>query len=71
MSQMYPHSWKLCATCGYWTGTRETNIFGEWVRVDSSMAKGNCLCRTSGWRTTPRQADSSCASYEKWVGLKK
>ena len=70
MSHSYPYSWKLCATCGYWTGTRETNYFGEWVQVESPTTKGKCLCRTSGWRSSPCRADFHCASFEKWVALK-
>ena len=70
MSQQYPASWKQCATCAYWTGNRETNIFGEWAKVDSPMAKGKCMCQKSGWRNQDKQANSSCASFQKWAVLK-
>ena len=70
MPQQYPYSWKQCATCAYWTGVRETNVFGEHVNVESPMAKGICKCRGSGWFNQPKQANSSCLKFEKWVALK-
>lgn len=70
MSQQYPYSWKQCATCAYWTGTRETNVFGEYAVVESPMAKGICKCRVSGWFNQQKQANASCLKFEKWVALK-
>ncbi len=70
MSQQYPASWKQCATCSYWTGSRETNCFGEWVKVDSPMSKGKCMCRGNGWTNQEKQANSSCLSFSKWTVLK-
>ena len=70
MSQQYPASWKQCATCVYWMGARETNVFGERVTVESAMAKGACMCRNSGWFKQQRQACSSCVKFEKWPVLK-
>ena len=70
MSQQYPANWKHCATCAYWTGNRESNIFGEYSKVDSPMAKGKCMCRGSGWTNQDRQASSSCQSFQKWTVLK-
>lgn len=72
MAQQYPASWKNCATCVYWSGTRKTNYFGEWVKTESAMAKGLCLCRDSGWFRRDKQANASCVKgYEKWPVLKK
>ena len=70
MSQQYPASWKQCATCTYWTGARETNIFGEWSKVDNPMAKGKCMCRGNGWTGMEKQANSSCVKFSKWSALK-
>ena len=70
MAQSYPSSWKYCATCAYWGGARESDYFGKNVKVESSMAKGKCLCRASGWRNQDKQASSSCNRYEKWPVLK-
>ena len=69
MSQQYSSSFKNCATCEYWTGSRETDNFGQRVEVDSSMSKGRCMCRNSGW-SGERQANASCNHYEKWAPLK-
>ena len=71
MSQQYPHDWKQCATCAYWGGSRTTDAFGQRVYVDSSMAKGKCLCRGNGWTNTDRQASAVCNQYMKWPPLKK
>lgn len=70
MSQQYPASWKQCATCAYWTGSRETNTFGEWAKVDSPMSKGKCMCQGSGWKNQDKQANASCPSFQKWAVLK-
>ena len=70
MAQSYPASWKQCATCAYWMGNRETNRFGEWVKVESSMVKGKCMCRGNGWTNHDKQAGSSCSAYQKWAVLK-
>lgn len=70
MSQQYPANWKHCATCSFWTGSRETNVFGEYSKVDSSMAKGKCMCQNSGWKNQEKQAGFSCQSFQKWSVLK-
>lgn len=69
MSQQYPSSWKQCATCAYWTGSRETDTFGQKVYVSSAVAKGKCRCRGSGWNNYEKQANASCNHYEKWAPL--
>ncbi|MBR1975440.1 MAG: hypothetical protein IKA20_06275 [Clostridia bacterium] len=70
MSQQYPASWKQCATCAYWMGARETNRFGEWVKVESYSTRGKCMCRGSGWTNMEKQANASCSHFEKWPVLK-
>lgn len=71
MSQQYPPSFKNCATCDYWGGSRTTDTFGQRVECDSAMAKGKCYCKSSGWASNPgRQANSSCNSWQKWCALK-
>ena len=71
MAQKYPGSWNNCATCAFWAGQREADYFGQWVTVESSSAKGRCMCRTSGWGSIERSAPNSCRSYEKWAPLRK
>lgn len=70
MSQQYPHGFTVCATCAYWAGEREPDTFGQRVTVESSMARGKCMCRGSGWTHTEKQACAHCSSYEKWPVLK-
>ena len=70
MSQQYPASWKYCSTCVYWGGARETDRFGQRVTVESSSAKGKCMCRTSGGWNRDKQACANCSSYQKWPVLK-
>ena len=70
MSQSYPARWEQCATCVYWAGSRDTDRFGDYVNVDSAMAKGKCMCRGSGWANKEMQASFSCQSYQKWPALK-
>ena len=71
MAQQYPYSWNYCATCAYWTGVRETNYFGEWVKVDSYDSRGKCMCRGNGWTNHEKQACASCPKHERWAPLKK
>lgn len=70
MSQQYPSFWKQCATCVFWMGQRETNRFGEYVKVESSMTKGKCMCRGNGWTNQEKQANFSCRTFQKWPVLK-
>ena len=70
MSQSYPYSWKQCATCSYWGGTRSTDRFGEHVSVDSSMTKGKCMNRSCQWSNQDKPAGFACNSFEKWPVLK-
>lgn len=71
MSHQYPASWKQCATCAFWAGKRETNTYGQYALVDSTMEKGKCMCRGSGWTNQDKQAGSSaCSSFQKWPVLK-
>ena len=71
MAHKYPGSWKNCATCSFWSGTRETDYWGNWVTIESATAKGKCLCRTSGWVRMDKSASKSCNSYDQWAPLKK
>lgn len=70
MSQKYPGSWDNCATCAYWLGERDVDSFAQWVTVDSSMERGKCMCRRSGWMRMEKCASMSCQQYEKWPVLK-
>ena len=65
-----PYNWKHCSTCAYWCGARSTNIYGERVELNSTMDKGKCMCRGSGWFNREMQASHSCQSFKKWEVLK-
>ena len=69
MSQQYPSNWKNCATCVFWTGYRDVDTFGNYIKVDSAQTKGKCMCRGSGWCRTERTAGSTCNSHLKWPVL--
>lgn len=70
MSQQYPGTWKQCATCAYWCGTRETDYWCQRVTVESSGAKGKCMAPSGGWRRQDRQACATCSTWQKWPVLK-
>jgi hypothetical protein len=50
---------------------RETNYFGEWADVESSMAKGKCMGQFSGYTGRDTPANYWCSKYEKWPALKR
>ena len=72
MANQYTHNFKICATCEYWGGNRRfTDSFQKTIEVASAMDRGACYCKNSGWSSTPKQANSTCRSYEAWRALKK
>ena len=70
MAQQYPGSWKQCATCAYWTGSRECDRWGQKVTVASSCEKGMCMIPQGGWHRQQRQASAQCSDWMKWPVLK-
>ena len=70
MSQQYPNTWKQCATCAYWCGTRECDHWGQRVTVDSSGSLGKCAIPSGCWKGSDRQAGFSCSNWQKWPVLK-
>ena len=70
MSEQYSNSYKNCARCNYWGGTRQVDTFGERVTVDSSMARAKCLLQGGPWRGQERQANSGCEKWQSWGALK-
>ncbi len=71
MSMRFPADYRHCATCAFWCGVRETNYFGEWADVESSMAKGKCMGQFSGYTGRDTPANYWCSKYEKWPALKR
>ena len=70
MSSQYPGSWKQCATCAFWTGSRECDHFGQRVTVNSPTDKGKCAIPQGGWKGSQKQANSQCRDWQKWPVLK-
>lgn len=73
MAQQYMSHMKCCATCTYWLGERKIiDAFGAHLSVPSSMQKGKCTSRNSGWRNQDKQAGFglTCRGWEKWGALK-
>ena len=70
MAEQYPYTWKKCATCAFWCGTRSCDSFGRNVTVGGPMEKGKCAIPSGPWKNTQQQANSSCSSWKKWAVLK-
>lgn len=68
MSQKYPSNWQKCATCVFWTGPREVDLFGNWVTIDSMNTKGRCMCRSGSFRIE-RAGSFVCSAFLKWPAL--
>ena len=67
MAKCYSSFMKVCATCAYWTGNRQTDYFGTTVTTDSLSVKGKCMCQQlGGWRGQERQAGMNCTAFKKW-----
>lgn len=71
MAQDYPKTFKNCATCNYWGGSRQADSFGNKVTVSSSSSKGKCFCQGSPWKGSDKQAKETCSKREHWGALKK
>jgi len=55
---------RSCATCEYWSGTRNVDRDPKWVQIPDSSTKG--ICRSSGpWRGREMQNMATCRNYEK------
>lgn len=67
---------KCCASCFYWTGSRElkpnsggTVFFVE--NFNSVNTVGVCSCGSSMYASKPRPANAViCNCYQKWFALK-
>ena len=66
--QYFPGS-NTCATCMHWTGARDVDMYGAWVKVDSATTKGKCTCKSS-WNGVAREAGYMCGSYKKFPALR-
>ncbi len=66
MAITYPKSFKNCAVCNYWGGSRQAHSSGQFVIVDSSTLNGKCLLPNGPWKGMNRQAIMNC---DKWARL--
>jgi len=70
MSQQYSKSFKNCAVCNFWGGSRQVDAFGQRVKVDSSGTKGKCLLQGGSWKGRDKQANATCNKWQAWGPLK-
>ena len=62
-------SQKLCATCVYWIGRRDVDLYGS--KVTNCDQEGRCAIPSGPHRNTQRQANfCACSRYEKWPVLR-
>ena len=52
MAKCYSNFMKVCATCAYWTGNRQTDYFGTIIMVVENnsfcLFENNCVCLGTG-----------------------
>lgn len=70
MSQSYPKSFKNCAVCNYWGGSRQVDSFGMRVTIDSLSSRGKCLLQGGPWKGADKPATSNCPKWQAWGALK-
>jgi len=68
-SRSYISSWRCCATCGQWSGSRNTNFSGE-VVVESNNIVGKCGSKSGSSRGFNTHPDQCCDGYIKWSNLR-
>ncbi|MBQ8738673.1 MAG: hypothetical protein IJZ04_04160 [Clostridia bacterium] len=69
MDQHYQKTFRICATCQYWGGTRRfSNSFNNVVVVSSPMLDGPCYNPNSGYRHL--RANGSCPKYTLWSAIR-
>ena len=64
----YPGTWKVCATCAYWMGRRDADLYGS--RAISCENQGRCAIPQGPWRNAQKPANSGCSSFMKWPVLR-
>jgi len=59
---------KKCATCAYWSGSRQKAQGGLAASVESPSARGTCEERTRGGVAV--SANQACSKYQRWTELR-
>ena len=62
-----PSSFKVCATCVFWGGSRSTDTLRYYSRFDSNL-KGECL--GGAFNRAMMSPNASCSKWTKWTVLK-
>ena len=57
--------WKNCATCDFWTGSREAEASTHTVQIDPA-ARGSCTLKT---KYPVRYATNVCSAWKEWQVL--
>lgn len=70
MATTYPKSWKQCATCAFWSGARQSDVWGDNVTVDEATVRGKCAIPSGGFKHHDMPACSTCSDWQKWPVLK-
>lgn len=65
----YSGNQQLCATCEYWAGQREIDMFSSWVK--NCGGTGRCAHPNGLMKTMQRLPNTcACLDYKKWSLLK-
>lgn len=69
MAQIFGSNHKLCATCAYWTGARESISFGG--QVTNCEGYGKCAIPNGPLKNSQRLGNTcACFDWKKWPVLK-
>ena len=62
---------KLCGTCEFWVGPRQTSSFNTNVLLDGQSVYGKCGCLNGPHARGERLSNmTTCFNYKKWSVLK-
>ncbi len=67
MENRLPSSFKLCATCGLWAGSRSTDVFCSYSIFEQNQT-GKCC--GGGFNQAQMNPMACCSKWQKWQVLK-
>ncbi|MBR1983255.1 MAG: hypothetical protein IKA12_01035 [Clostridia bacterium] len=67
MENRLPSSFKVCATCALWAGSRSTDAFGSYSVFEQNLT-GKCC--GGGFNQAQLNPMASCSKWQKWQALK-
>ena len=70
MSISYQATNKVCATCAFWTGSRECDRSGKRVTVSSAAEKGKCADPKGSMKGITKSAGAMSHCWQKWSVMK-